>query len=340
MSAGIGINKIKFSVFGRGYDDDRGNSGEGFLEPVNTGIGVEQAVFDETGEFCWIVIYNGNYRLYKYETQNWTVVSQGSIPHAEHIYHPTNVPNNIGICQSGGTTYVFDLTTNEIIKSASGGYGFGITTYMDMVLDEENNIVRFTFMSRNRANSIEIYSMSLDTFVVSSSGVIYDRQSNGFYDDVHVKTAYVPVWFYNWWNVYSVSYGGSTNWSIQATDPDSHSFTNIGYDTWGLVGHGKFYLPSLIDDAWVMGEYDATSAPDLITPSPEKTYGQFTGRPSINEALAYSNGRKLGAFSCGEGTFVVDMENGELMQITTTVETVKAICDDKMICSNGKVYFL
>lgn len=340
MSAFIDVNKLNFTVFGRGYDDDRGNSGEGYLEPDSTGIDVVLAEFDETGQFCWINDggWHGNV-VHKYETENWTSVEQGSVPYLEFITHPHNVENNIGYVGYGNTVCLFDMTTNEIIKTGSVSnlwHGGRIT---DCTLDEDNNLLHYVRLYRNRENTTNIYTLDIDNLSGSNIGDIYDRSNNGFIDIDSAFVKYPPEWFNQWWWASALNVNGSTEWGITATDDSTHAFTNVGYNCWGLCGRGKIYLPSYIGDEWVMGEYSGASTPDLITPTPIKTYGHFDSKPAISEAICYSNGKKKGAFSCGEGTFVCDMENGSLAKITADVETVRAMTDNMLICANGKVYY-
>lgn len=340
MSVSIDTNKLKFVVFGSGHDETLIDSGDGYLEPDSTGLDVLLAEFDETGQYCWVSGgYWVQYHTYKYETTNWTQVSQDNVPAYEFLTHPHNVANNLGLVGYGGNFCLFDLTTNEVINSGAVSNLWNGQRITDCTLDEDNNLLHYARLYRNRENTTNIYTLDLDNFSGSNIGDIYDRSNNGFIDVDSAFVKYPPEWFSQWWWASSLNVNGSTEWGITATDDATHAFTNIGGSCWGLCGRGKLYLPSYIGGEWVMGEYSGASTPDLITPTPIKTYGHFDSKPTISEAICYSNGKKKGAFSCGEGTFVCDMENGSLTKITTDVETVRAMTDNMMICANGKVYY-
>ena len=336
MSALIDVNKLKFTVFGRGYDDERGNSGEGFPEPDSLGIDFRQAVFDETGRYCWAVRFP-NYELYKFDTTTWTTVSQGSVPHDQNVFHATNVANNIGVCVSGASFTVFDLTTNEILGTGSVTY-LSATTLCDCVLDEDNNIFRIAVADKARVNR-QVRNIYLDTMTSDLSPVVYDRAMNGFLDEDSMFMKFPPEWFSQWWIANSVKVNGTFEWNLQATDADTHSFINIGVDCWGLLKDSSIYLPSKIGDQWVMGEYSGLSTPDLITPTPIRTYGNFGFRPTIGANLAYTNGKTKGAFNANSKLYVTDFDS-ELSCIADTSDVPLAMTETMIVCRGGKVYYI
>ena len=71
MSANI--TNMKFSVFGRGYEDTRSDSGDGAVEDFNRyAMGASSAVFDSTGQYLWVGIFGNGHTagLYKYDLED------------------------------------------------------------------------------------------------------------------------------------------------------------------------------------------------------------------------------------------------------------------------------
>ena len=340
MSANLITHKIEFSVFGRGYDDDRGNSGSGAKEPDHISYGVNSACFDTTGRYCWVSLSSSGMMigLRKLDVETMTFVDQGNIPRVNNIYHPVNVDNNWGVCFSDNTTYIFDLTTNEIIYQISDSKFGNTTANISVTLDEESNILRFAYVEKASDNKYrQIFSYDIDNDSWSEVGW-WDRACVGFIDVNSAYMHYYPVWFSSYYQAGSLNASGGTDWWVTAGI--SHKFDNLGGAMWGLVGRGKLFIPSYVDGAWVMGEYDASSAPDFLTPSPVATFGQFNGWVEIDTFTCYTPEWTWGAFGCAEGTFIADMVNREMYKISDSRLTPRAISEDRMICSNGDIYYL
>ena len=340
MSALIDVNKLKFTVFGRGYDDERGNSGSGAKEPDSLGMDSQMACFSDDGRYCWQVIYNGQYQLYKYDTTTWQTVDQGTIPHVDNVYHPRNVvDNNLGICCTGygGTVYVFDLTSNEVLTTLTLPRYVGFGGIIACAYDEDNDKIYLATMNKQRASK---YIYTLDLANNSVSYFAYANiMLNGFINESMMYCKRIAEWFSQWDYAFALTPSSSEVWGLSPTDEQTHSFPKISYVTWGLVGNGKLYLPSLIGDHWVMGVYDGTTTPDLITPTPIDTYGRFSSRPDIGVNIAYTNGTTKGCFNCGDGTFVIDFANKELTLISEAQEEILGMSDSLIMCKGGKVFY-
>lgn len=332
------IENLSFTIFGSGHDSTRNDSGDGYLEPDYIGYGINSACFDTTGRYCWVDLVSSGMLLglHKLDVETMTFVNQGNIPRVNNIYHPVNVDNNWGVCFSDSTTYIFDLTTNEIIYQLTGSHYGNTSALQSVTLDTENNILYFTAIEKHSDNRYrQIFSFDIENNSWSEVGW-WDRACVGFIDVNSAYMHYYPVWFSSYYQAGSLNASGGTDWWVTAGE--SHKFDNLGGAMWGLVGRGKLFIPSYVDGAWVMGEYDASSAPDFLTPSPVATFGQFNGWVEIDTFTCYTPEWTRGAFSCSEGTFVVDMENGSLARITADAETVRAMTDNMLICANGKVY--
>lgn len=328
MSASIGVGKLKFTVFGTGYDDERGDSGTGLRDGGTLSFQSTYAVIDETGAYCWIVKY-GTTELVKYDMLTWEEVDKGDLPDTcAYLNHPKNVPNNYGIVyKAEDGIYIFDLTTNEIISQ--GTIAFVPSGNEDCILVDDE--IRFATLAQGRARNW-IRTLSIDD--LSSTEVdLTDTAFVGFTDDSHVYCFYPKEWFYQSHKLYLIDRAGNTVWTITQS-----TFDNIYMA--GLTRDGKIYLPCLIDGVWVMGEFPQTPAPDVNTPAPVRTFGEFETGPSmiIQQSLCvtYSSDRRMAAFSTdGGGLYITDFEDVYLIDENGTDCVPLAINDDTFIYNNS-----
>ena len=62
MSLIIREGKMCFSVFGRGYDDTRSDSGDGAVEEYDRfAMGICSGCFDSTGQYLWLGCYGNGH---------------------------------------------------------------------------------------------------------------------------------------------------------------------------------------------------------------------------------------------------------------------------------------
>lgn len=307
MSANIPIGKLKFTVFGKGYDDDRGNSGAGTKESAVLNYRALSAEIDATGRYIWVVgdyVPNG---MQKIDTYTWTAVSTGDIPHYKNINHPKNVANNIGIVQNNEsdshTIYLFDLTTNEMINSGEMSY-YAYVSHEDCILVDDT--IYLATLTQGRAGNI-VRTLNIDDLSMTTTGTI-GRSFVGFTDNTHIFGYYPKEWFYQDSNISLLTTSGGWVWDVQQS-----SFPNIA--TGGLTRNGKIYLPSLINNKWVLGEYPQTPSPDVNTPSPSRYFGDFGGYPNTlnyTEGLTirYNTTRDIALICTTDvGAFITDFQD-------------------------------
>lgn len=329
MSASIGVGKLKFTVFGLGYDDERGDSGTGLRDGGTILRQSAYAAIDETGAYCWLVEYQTGV-LRKIDMLTLEEVDKGELPdHCAYLNYPKNVPNNLGIAYDTGDDilYIFDLTTNEIISQGSVEYE--PTGKEDCILVDDE--LRFFTLTQGRARNY-IKTLSIDDLSMTSVDV-NDTSAIGFTDNSHLYCFYPKEWFYQKHTLYLIDRAGNPTWSI--TDS---TFDNIQMS--GLTRDGKIYLPCLINGTWVMGEFPQTPAPDVLTPAPIRTFGEFESAPGmiIQQSLyvTYSADRNMAAFSTNGGKlYITDFEDVYEIADNGTDCMPLAISDDTLIYSDA-----
>ena len=332
MSANLIAHKIDFSVFGRGYDDARGNSGNGSKKAV-TNLGwlwTTCAVFDETGQYCWVrTDASGNQALRKYRTDTWDSVDAGNISTGySYIIHPCNVANNLGYAWNDSSSVLFDLTTNEIIVSSENHIPYASGRFECVLVDGK---IRVTTMGQSRATN-HIYI--IDTEDLSITDVTYTGGCCGYVNDSGIYCYYEPMWFSDHgWRSKKNAVSGADVWFVSSQGSGSGAFANSAWQ--GLTGHGNIYLPSYIGGKWVMGAYNASSTPDFETPTPSRTFGEFSTHPGFRGQYysAYTDGKELAAWTTDIGLFVTDFENLDLIDSRSSIQ-VLAMTEDMLFCNN------
>lgn len=331
MSAIIEVGKLKFSVFGKGYNDDRGNSGSGIKEGEVLNYVSRYAEIDATGRYLWL---SGDFGIKKIDTFTWTEVSTGDVPNWMHyLNHPKNISNNYGfVCDSSSSQetvgYIFDLTTNEIISSGEMTYRPASGALEDCILVDDTLV--FATLVQGRASNY-IKTLAIDDFAMTqSSGV--GRSFVGFTDDTHIFCYYPKEWFYQDNNISLVTTSGSWVWDIQR-----NYFNYIAQQ--GFTRNGKIYLPSNVNGTWVLGEYPQTPAPDVDTPSPSKLCGRFDGFPNaVFEGglnIKYSTTRDIGLICTSDvGIYVTDFDDVYKISNANAYKAL-AVNDEMAIVCNG-----
>ena len=304
MSAIIDIGKMKFSLFGRGYDDDRADSGNGDVIvldkiPFLANFGA----IDETGQYAWLANSDG---VKKYDLTDLSEVTQTILPVAStSLYHPCNVANNYGIAFQGSTCTVFDLTDDTIIKT--GTVSYSPVTRCDVILDGSK--VWFVTLGQGRATnyvySLELTDLSMTQVSWGNTGVI------GFVTNSQICGYMPPEWYYQKAYIYGLGRDGSTLWTVTSAGQGSSAFPNIVSAGWGR--NGRIYMPVNKYSSWRMGAFPF-KATDYETPKPISIFGKFEQMPvtasaTINYSVVHSIGKNKTAFGTGNGVYWTDYKD-------------------------------
>ena len=322
------IENSKFVIFGNGYDGVRNVAvrllNEPEIHPLSTPT---HAAFDTSGEFVYLT--DGNRNVRKFRINPWEEVSI-TLPKG-CLFHPTNVENNIGIIYqtSEQKITVFNLDTEEVIKTFAsiGGYLYVADCMMngdDVYLIQKTNGNASAQMRHidiaNETDTLSNLWGAVSGFV--DNDTIYDYRAGAWWSDPTYANGY--------------SLGLSSQW--QGTYSTSADYpVRFG----GLCADGYLYLPSKINDEWVMGVYDGNSAPTFEpVPNPIRTYGNFgedlslviSGRNAFS--TCYNNGRTKATFATTIGTFVTDFTN-KLTKISDNKGQPLAMSDHYVVCPYG-----
>lgn len=316
MSAIIREGKMSFSVFGRGYEDVRADSGEGIEEERDRHyIHNSGALIDNASQYLWIAKTGNENSIVKYDLATFTDVGQTIITAEEGygLYHPTNVDNNYGIAigYTSKTFYVFDLTDDTVYCTGTlTGSAFS-GCYDCILVDDQIYIIEI----RGGRTSARLVTIDLTNQTATGSTILTNRSTCCFTDNASIYNNFPPEWFFQYRSIYLSDLAGNTIWTVQASESGSSGFPYA--DMNGFGGNGKLYLPTYKYGAWRMGEYNTNVAPDITTPRPKRVFGKFKERPIFDtnsgRAIAYNNRRTRVAFLTTLGLFVTDLEEIELL---------------------------
>ena len=339
MSANIGTKKLKFAVFGRGFDDTRNNSGEGFVETVdNYALSVRHGAIDETGDYIWFSHPSG---LYKCNLEDMSGITQsvytGSVQ--TFVGKPSNVVNNYGILLIGDDTFkIFDLTDDTIIQTGTGsGFTDFLNTSSDVILVGDR--IYIVKLSPQRAD-ITIAWFDISDGSCSCYVLIYSHSCGGFTDNSSALVTYIPQWFSDYRVVKSLNFSGGSKWELMASESGGGGFPYV--DVLGFGGNGKIYFPTYLNSKWRMGEYSAGTAPSIDgTPHPIRTFGKFDSYPDFywktnqRYGIAFSEEKKDVAFLTNLGLFRSDFNDIEKL---TDEFLIPIAMNEKVIVATSWVY--
>lgn len=326
MSANIDIGKMKFSLFGRGYDDDRLDSGNGDVIVLDSiPFAADFGAIDETGQYAWLASGNG---VHKYDLTDLSEVAQTILTAntPTTLYHPTNVPNNYGIAFQGTTCTVFDLTDDTIIRT--GTVSNPVSASNDTYLD--GNIIYFVTVAQGRSTqnikSLDITDLTMTNVAVSNVG------SCGFTNKNILYMYQPPEWYYQRAYIYGINKAGSTIWTVTSAGQGSSAFPNIGAS--GFTGKDHIYLPVYKYSAWRMGVF-RNQPSDFETPKPLSIFGKFPSMPTlanvtIKYSVAHTNGRTKTAFGTDQGVYVTDYK--DLTLLDSEISFPVAIDENTLLC--------
>lgn len=332
MSANI--TDMKFSVFGRGYDDVRADSGDGAIEDYNRyAMGICSGCFDSTGQYLWLGCYGNGHAagLLKYDMDDDFTEVAHSVPTssvATVVLHASNDSNNLGLALQGSNWWVFDLTDDTVVASGSDA---NIANYIDWARTPFDVVLRdttFYICQPRRTRGIKyIMTLDYDSGAFSASQLSgFQRSGGSFINDSLVYLFYPAEW--NWSNDYisGVSTGASEIWGYQTTGV----FNNV--QLMGFGRKGRLYVPSFVYGSWRLGEYNGTRVPDFETPKPIKLIGKFASKPTIAD-FQFSHEQKHVGINTDIGTFVSNFEDTE--KIIDAGRSVFAVNDKYLVVDTG-----
>ena len=336
MSLTIREGKMSFSVFGRGYDDVRADSGEGAIEDYNRyAMGVSTGCFDATGQYLWLGCYGNGHTagLLKYDMDDDFTELVHAVPTTQDpcvVLHASGDDNNLGLAIQGGNWWVFDLTDDTVVASGTdasiANYIDWARTPYDVALDGTKFYITAPRTQRGTPNvSILDYDSGSFSNIVLSG---YQRAGGAFITDSLIYLYYPAEWQYHNDYISGVAPSGSELWGYQGQGV----FTNVQLSGFGKKG--RLYVPTNIYGSWRLGEYNGTRVPDFETPKPIKVIGKFPSRPTIT-AYAFSHEKKRVAFNANNGFFVSDFEDME--KLSDSSLNVIAVNDNYVIVEGGYV---
>lgn len=305
MSGTIDIFKLKFSVFGHGFEDTRADSGDGAkarADKIN--YSAEYAAIDSTGQYLWLA---GAAGIKKYDLldEDLAEVPQTAVPDGTTtiLMHPSNVSNNYGIAFQGTTCTIFDLTNDGVVISGTVLYTLTQMKY-DCVLN--GGEVQIATLQQGRANN-KIYTLDTSDLTMTEASLL-QKGVNGFVDASKISAYQVPRYGDEYIFIYGINIDGTTEWSYQAPSPGGSAMPNYIEVGWGAGG--LMWNPCKKYGKWRMGGFRWTASTAFATPMPYKVFGTFTERPTmlLNQKIyyAHSTGREKIAFSTGQGVYVGD----------------------------------
>lgn len=338
MSATINSNKLKFSVFGRGFEDNRNDSGSGVKEIFrDLGKGVQNVIVDNTETYFWIAQTTGNLPLEyvgKRRVDDLSVVSQSSVPStgATLLFHPSNVSNNYGVAIiiSSMDFYVFDMTDDSLITSGTSSVPSFLNSQSDCILVGQK--IYIVSRSYDRGDNQRVLCIDLDAGTLTQTGTFNDG-SCGFVDDDTIYGFFPTPWFSDHRRNFGVGVTGSLQWQIIASGTGQAGFPH----TWqeGLTGNGFLWIPVELYGGWRFGKFKGDGTADFETPKPLETFGKFANAPQIKKynMPCYTDGRENVAFMVTDGLFVSDFK--DVTFITDTEWRPKALSEHYLFTSYG-----
>lgn len=331
MSASIDIFKLKFSVFGHGFDDTRADSGDGHVtiaDKIN--YSAEYACIDDTGQYLWLSSSSG---IKKYDLNEDALpeVVQTAVPDGTGtiLIHPSNVANNYGIAFQGTTCTIFDLTSDTVIKTGTVSYTLTQMLY-DCIFDGTN--FQITSLQQGRSNNylytLALSDLAMTYLMLSAKGV------NGFVEPTKLSAYRVPRYGDEYIFIYGQRLDGTTDWTYQAPSAGGSAMPN--YIEVGFGADGLMWNPCYKYGKWRMGGFKWSGATDFALPKPYKVFGTFPARPvmllSQKVHYAHSTGREKVAFSTDQGIYFGDYH--EMIKVTDDPSYAIACDNDTVVALN------
>lgn len=336
----LSVENLKFTIFGHGHDSTRNDSGSG-AESRELNLKVYSAVIDSSGNYAWLVTDSG---LKKYSTRTWEEVEQNVIPDTcGFVIHPNNVSNNYGIAISvdGNATYIYDMTDDTLVGTASSSFGItiGYKSWDCVLVSGKILMVRkYLGITNLDLTEIDLSNMTLNTTRIGTK-----LGCCGFVSDSVLYAVYEREWGYQTTTAYGIGLDGSTVWSSGGINNN----TDLNY--WAIVGNDKLYMPVLIDNVWHYGEFNGLSTPTFSPVTPNRIFGSFDICPNLapylgvndrNHYVAYNDGRTKACALTADGVLVTDFNKFSKVD---DLSIPLAMNDRMVICSDyndNKLYII
>ena len=331
MSGTIDIFKLKFSVFGHGFEDTRADSGDGAVI-INKKINfdAQYGAIDSTGQFLWLAGLNG---IRKYDLETLEEIAQSSVTRDtdSRIYHPNNVANNYGLIFQGTDFYLIDLTSDAVINSGTVNASFN---YADLVYSNG----KFYFVTLGKEQSQNYVYIVNESDLALTTNPFDDWRTDccGWVDVNKIRAGFVPSWFYQYRDICGLDASGTTVWQVNAQTAGSGGFPNINFEGgWGANGY--LWIPCYKYGKWRMGAFPYSAQADFETPKPLRVFGTFPSRPwfkpGYKYAVAHSTGRNKVAFATDLGVYLGDYH--DLVKITDDIQYPIAVDDQTTVTVDG-----
>lgn len=332
MSLTIDKKKLKFSVFGNGFEDDRADSGEGNVEDYDRfSVTPYSMAIDNTETYYWY-FYGG---LHKFQLSDHTEVAH-TVPDTSaysgysSLIHPYNVDNNYGVLlmlDSGSTVNVtvFDLTDDSIILQTTYSDNFVISSSETAILvGTDIYITNRPLAARAGFRFIHI---DLDAGTASLYRDYGNENTGGFIDSDTIYTYYVPQWFSDYKSANGRSFAMGYQWSVRASAAGGSGYPYANYDR-AMCANGQIYCPTYKNGAWRMGVYSGVS-PNFNTPKPIRVFGKFKQFPKIR-GWCFNLEATKAAFMTDIGLFVTDFKDIELVSTALLFNDYNSFCPMEM----------
>lgn len=327
MSASIDIFKLKFSVFGHGFEDTRADSGDGHATRADKiNYAADYACIDSTGQYLWLASASG-IKKYDLLDDDLSEVAQTAVADntSTILMHPSNVANNYGIAFQGTTCTIFDLTNDSVVITDTVTYTLASMKY-DCVLNGTE--VQIVSLQQGRSNN-KIYTLAMSDLTMTEVSLM-TKGVNGFVDIGKISAYQVPRYGDEYIFIYGLNIDGTTNWTYQAPSAGGSAMPNYIEVGWGA--DGLMWNPCYKYGKWRMGGFKWTSASGFATPMPFKVFGTFPARPIMLLATkffyAHSTGRTRTAFSTDQGVYAGDYH--DMIKVTDDANYTLA-CDENTV---------
>lgn len=349
MSGTIGKYKMRFSLFGRGYDDERSDSGTGEIPDVDyMNFPCDFAEFDQTGQYCWITSFRDD-KLYKFDTSAspWTEVSH-TIP--ANIYKQgTSYNNTSWLVRIKGTNtgivenhaddelVFFDLTSDTILQTISLN-GTAIATDLDLGIPQAvraGNVVYIVAGEITDNATAKVIAVNTVGQTVTSSQIL-GAPFLGMYDNTNFISYDSPTWFSHYAKVYGVSVlDGSHVFELTASQSGSEGFSKVGYMS-AIPVNGFLWYPTKIYANWKLGRYKIP--PNIEKPVPLELVGNMDSGILAKRAIVRDDGL-YATFRIADSVFVTDFKEVNPLYTGASPDdlTPKAISDEWIVCNSSNL---
>lgn len=325
MSATIDVGKMRFSLFGRGYEDTRKDSGEGeIIQIVEPPIKGTSAIIDETKQYVWAVNGANVQPVFKYDItdlEDWQDEGQTIITaKGGHLDHPQNVDNNYGVHFSYPDTStwevtitVFDLTDDTVYytftESDNQFVGSFYGNNCDCILVDDKIYVA--------SYALNFFLVCIDLTLGTLTFTRFDNEYfYGFINDELMLTSNNPVWFSDTLAQYGEKFDGTKVWTVYGVEPHTAYHTYVSKSA--ICANNFMYFPTFRGGHWRIAKYKGWTAP-TFDPIPHYSadFGKFEG--NVNEGSdirdkAYDDERKGCAFLYGYSLYYTE-DYKDLMQL-------------------------